>query len=103
MNNATAHAAARMRLAAQSGAGVFEGYASLFGIVDAGGDTIAPGAFRQSISERGPAGIRMLFQHDPVQPVGVWLELREDAAGLFVRGRLSSGVARARELHALLG
>src|SRR5690606_16648944 len=48
--------------------GSFSGYASLFGEVDLGKDAIEPGAFRKSLRERGAAGIRMLWQHDPAQP-----------------------------------
>ncbi len=44
----------------------------------------------------------MLFQHDPAEPVGIWLELREDLRGLFARGKLIPEVARARELYALV-
>ena len=44
----------------------------------------------------------MLFQHDPAEPVGIWLELREDWRGLFARGRLIPDVVRARELFALV-
>jgi HK97 family phage prohead protease len=44
----------------------------------------------------------MLFQHDPSEPVGVWLELREDHRGLYARGRLIPEVTRARELLSLL-
>jgi HK97 family phage prohead protease len=44
----------------------------------------------------------MLFQHDPAEPVGVWLELREDAHGLYARGRLIPEVARGRELLSLI-
>jgi HK97 family phage prohead protease len=44
----------------------------------------------------------MLFQHDPAEPVGVWLELREDANGLYARGRLIPEVARGRELLSLI-
>jgi HK97 family phage prohead protease len=44
----------------------------------------------------------MLFQHDPAEPVGIWLELREDQHGLFARGRLIPEVARGRELFALV-
>jgi len=82
--------------------GSFSGYASLFGRRDAGGDIVMPGAFRKSLAERGAAGIRMLFQHDPAEPIGVWSEIREDARGLFVSGRLTLGVERAREMHALM-
>jgi HK97 family phage prohead protease len=83
-------------------AGVFEGYASLFGVVDLGRDMVMPGAFRDSLARRGVGGIRLLWQHDPAQPLGVWSVLREDERGLFVRGRLNLAVARARELHALM-
>jgi len=44
----------------------------------------------------------MLWQHDPAEPIGRWSSLTEDSRGLFVRGRLSLAVARARELHALM-
>lgn len=82
--------------------GRFEGYASLFGREDKGRDIIMPGAFGASLAQRGPAEIRMLFQHDPAQPIGVWESVREDARGLHVRGRLIEDVARAREILALL-
>ena len=44
----------------------------------------------------------MLFQHDPSEPIGVWLDLHEDFRGLYARGRLIPEVVRARELLALL-
>ncbi len=44
----------------------------------------------------------MLFQHDAHQPIGAWTDLREDKRGLFVRGKLTKGVARAREVLSLL-
>ncbi|HEX2555855.1 MAG TPA: HK97 family phage prohead protease [Microvirga sp.] len=82
--------------------GVFEGYASLFGVADLGRDVVMPGAFAQTLRRRGAAGIRMLWQHDPAEPIGRWLALAEDARGLRVRGRLNLAVERAREVHALL-
>ena len=60
------------------------------------------GAFANTLVQRGVHRIPMLFQHDPAEPVGVWLELREDHRGLFARGRLIPEVARARELLSLL-
>ena len=83
-------------------AGEFEGYASLFHAADLAGDAVQPGAFAASLQAKGPGGVRMLWQHDPAEPVGRWLSLVEDARGLRVRGRLNSGVARAREAMALL-
>ena len=59
-------------------------------------------AFLKSIGKRGAAGIRMLFQHDPAAPIGVWREIREDSRGLFVSGRLMREVAKAREVLALM-
>jgi uncharacterized protein len=72
-------------LSGLTSAGVFEGYASLFNIPDLGKDVIAPGAFAASLKSRGASGIRMLWQHDPAQPIGVWLQLVEDKRGLYVR------------------
>lgn len=83
-------------------AGVFEGYASLFDVVDLSKDMVLPGAFSASLERRGTQGIRLLWQHDPAEPIGLWLKIAEDRRGLYVRGRLNPGVARAREVLALL-
>lgn len=82
--------------------GEFEGYASLFDVVDLGRDMVAPGAFRDSLARRGPSGVKLLWQHDPGSPIGVWREIAEDGRGLRVRGRLDLAVARAREVLALM-
>jgi uncharacterized protein len=82
--------------------GTFSGYASVFGHADLSGDVVERGAFARALRERGAGGIRMLFQHDPNQPIGHWSELKEDGHGLFVRGRLAEGVERAREVRALM-
>ena len=82
--------------------GTFSGYASVFGEVDLGKDVIERGAFRRSIEERGASGIRMLYQHDPAQPIGTWHTIREDERGLYVEGTLTPRVARAQEVHALM-
>src|SRR4051794_31775618 len=82
--------------------GAIEGYASLFGEVDQARDMVMPGAFTQTVKQRGLRKIPMLFQHDPSEPVGVWLELEEDWRGLRARGRLIPDVMRARELLSLL-
>lgn len=89
------------RLALSPDGGI-EGYASLFGVADQARDMVMPGAFTQTLRTRGIRRVPMLFQHDPAQIVGVWLELREDIRGLYARGRLIADVARGRELLALL-
>lgn len=79
------------------GTGLFTGYASLFGLADAQNDVVERGAFAASLLRRGPAGIRMLWQHDPAEPIGTWLSLSEDPVGLRVTGRLVTATARGRE------
>lgn len=87
---------------AVSSDGLVEGYASLFGEIDQSRDMVMPGAFAVTLAQRGLRKIPMLFQHDPAEPIGIWTELREDARGLFARGRLIPEVMRARELMALV-
>lgn len=77
-----------------------EGYAAVFGqpteIVEHGRaftETIHPGAFARTLAQRGPAKVKMQYDHghDPAVgslPIGAWEEIREDVHGLFVRGRL---------------
>jgi len=81
-----------------------EGYASLFGACDQGGDVVSSGAYARSLKrlvEEGRA-VKMLWQHDPAQPIGIWDEVREDGRGLYVKGRLLESVAKGREAAALI-
>ncbi len=80
---------------------IISGYASLFGKSDQGGDTVEKGAYAASLSK--DRSIKMLWQHDPAQPIGVWDEVREDAKGLWVKGRLLTDVAKGREAASLIG
>lgn len=83
---------------------VIAGYASLFGQSDQGGDTVAAGAYKDSLTSLSRRNIRvkMLWQHDPREPIGVWDEVREDQRGLFVRGRLLAETVRGKEAAALV-
>ena len=82
--------------------GRFAGYASVFGRLDEAGDIVMPGAFGKSLARRGAEKLRMLFQHDPKEPVGNWEVAREDGVGLWVEGRLVPGVPRADALRRLI-
>lgn len=82
--------------------GRFAGYASVFNKLDSGGDIVLPGAFAKSLAKRR-GRIRLLFQHDPKEPVGTWESLREDGHGLFVTGQLVPGVPRSDALRRLIG
>ncbi|MFD3191052.1 HK97 family phage prohead protease [Sedimentitalea sp. HM32M-2] len=83
---------------------VISGYASLFGETDQGGDIVQEGAYAVSIKglERSGQRVKMLWQHDPAQPIGVWDEVREDAKGLWVKGRLLDSTQKGREAAALI-
>lgn len=82
-----------------------EGYASLFNEADQSGDVVLPGAFAAALEQLKSQGrhVKMLWQHDPHQPIGVWDEVREDHKGLFVRGRLLPGVQKGAEAMELIG
>lgn len=98
--------------ASDSGDGLtIEGYAAVFNrsanIVDYLGtytEEILPGAFRRSLEQRGAPKVKMQWDHgmDPAfgkMSVGVWDEIREDAKGLYVRGRIMD-TARTADLRA---
>ena len=83
---------------------VVEGYASVFGQEDRGGDVVQKGAYSRSLKALAQTGrrVKMLWQHDPSQPIGVWEEVREDQKGLYVKGRLIEGITRGHEAALLL-
>jgi Escherichia/Staphylococcus phage prohead protease len=84
--------------------GVISGYASVFGAADQGGDVVQAGAYKASLDRLAASGrgIKMLWQHDPAQVIGIWDEVREDKRGLFVKGRFLSEVQKGQEAMALV-
>lgn len=80
------------------------GYASLFDAADQSGDVVQRGAYGRSLKGLREAGrsVKMLWQHDPSEPIGIWDEVREDAKGLWVKGRILDSVAKGREAAALI-
>lgn len=85
-------------------AGAIEGYASVFNLLDRGGDIMLPGAFKESLAalQRKNAPVPMLWQHDPHSPIGVWPEVSEDEKGLKVRGELVLDVPQANAARSLM-
>ncbi len=83
---------------------IISGYASLFGARDQGGDAVQNGAFSNCLSRIAKKGtkVKMLWQHDPSRPIGVWDEVVEDKKGLRVKGRILADVQVGREALALL-
>lgn len=84
--------------------GMFEGYASVFGVKDYDGDVIVKGAFEESISRMKQNGKRpkMLWQHNPSIIIGKWVEMYEDDKGLYVKGTLFTDVEKGAEAYALM-
>ncbi|MEJ0097866.1 MAG: HK97 family phage prohead protease [Bauldia sp.] len=87
---------------AVSDEGDFAGYAAVFNNIDFGNDVIEPGAFAKSLASRPAGKVRMLFQHDPSVPIGVWTDLSEDSKGLKAKGKLILETTKGRETHALM-
>jgi len=92
---------APIEISENSSTGLIEGYAAIFNEPDRGGDVIAPGAFTASLARR-PASVKLLWQHDPAQPIGIWDSITEDTRGLRVKGRLLTEVQQGAEAAALL-
>lgn len=82
--------------------GRFAGYASVFNQVDQGGDIVMPGAFKKSLANNKKTGVRLLFQHDPKEPIGLWEKIFEDGFGLWAQGRLLPGIERSDALRKLI-
>lgn len=81
--------------------GRFAGYASVFDVVDNQKDVIIKGAFSNTLKGR-ISHIKMLWQHQQDEPIGIFDRMFEDAHGLYVEGRLLLDVQRGREALALL-
>lgn len=78
----------------------FAGYASIFGGVDAYGDTIDPKAYDATLIER-QRPVRMRWNHyGPV--IGKWTQMYVDSKGLFVQGQLTPGHSTAIDVYASL-
>lgn len=91
--------------------GVFSGYGAIFGNIDAGGDMIERGAFKQTLREWEDKGKYppMLLQHgggifggpaDDMLPVGKWTAMEENTKGLKVEGELFAlGTERGQYIY----
>ena len=82
--------------------GVFEGYASVFDIIDSDGDIILPGAYKKALATQSRQ-VGMFFNHQTWElPVGKWQNLEEDSKGLIVIGELTPGLSVSNDLRAAM-
>ena len=75
--------------------GFIEGYASVFGNVDLGGDIVVKGAFSKTLKERLKTGaIKLIDSHRVMagteKVIGVVSDAKEDDYGLWFRGKVST-------------
>ena len=84
--------------------GTISGYASTFGSIDHHKEVIEKNAFKRTLQEWQSKDKlpKMLWQHNVVEPIGVWESIEEDSVGLKVSGRLLLDVQKGKEAHALL-
>ena len=85
-------------------AGSFSGHAAVFDERNSFNEIVKRGAFARTLAEHQARNIRppMLWSHRSDEVIGVWTDIREDATGLAVTGKLITETSRGREAHALL-
>lgn len=97
MHNEAFYAPLEVKFADEGTPGTFEGYGAVFGNVDAYGDVIQKGAFKESLRDwRGQKRLPpMLIQHGGFGlgdmdglAIGKWMSMEEDDTGLKVSGKL---------------
>src|SRR2546428_13225126 len=81
-------------------AGTFSGYASTFGKVDLQNEIVEAGAFARSLTKSGGV-YPLLWQHDRAEPIGS-VTAEERSRGLYIKGKLALGVAKAADAYELL-
>jgi HK97 family phage prohead protease len=80
--------------------GIFSGYASVWGGVDAYGDTIIKGAYANTLENR-KRPVQMRWNHYG-DVIGKWLTIVEDEKGLYVEGSLTPNHSLAQDVYASL-
>ncbi len=95
---------ATINMKSLSDEGTFSGYASVYDEIDSQNDCVAEGAFQKAMENAEVNGKfpKMLWQHDPAQPIGRWTEIKEDEKGLFVKGRIFLEIQKGQEAYTLI-
>ena len=83
---------------------MFTGYGSVFDVLDSYKEIVVRGAFAETMAAHKAKGTMpaMLWQHRSGEPMGVYLEMDEDAVGLRVRGQIAMKTQRGAEAYELL-
>jgi len=90
--------------------GIVKGYLSTFDNIDDQGDRVRPGAFKRTLQNKYEYKkannkryiMPLLWQHDPNNPIGGYLEAKEDNIGLFVELEIDLDVQKGKEAYSAL-
>lgn len=109
MHSEAFYAPLEVKFADSGTPGSFEGYGAVFGNVDAYGDVIQKGAFKETLRDwnKQKKLPPMLVQHGgwmmtdmDALPIGKWEAMSEDDTGLYVKGRLINlDTERGKTIH----
>jgi len=79
-----------LEIRASAEQGLLTGHASKFWVADSYAEAVAPGAFVETIAQRGPQGAnRILLRYEHEHTIGTHTKMAEDAAGLAIEGHVS--------------
>ncbi len=87
-----------LNLANFDDSGYFAGYASVFNVVDYAGDMILPSSFVGNKID----GVKLLWQHNHQNPIGIVDRVYENEKGLYVEGRIFLALSLGREAYILI-
>lgn len=73
---------------ADSEKNIISGYASFFDNRDSHGDVVVRGAFKKTLQENKDR-IKVLWQHNMYEPIGIPKEIFEDTKGLYTESKIS--------------
>lgn len=77
---------------------IVSGYGSIFDIVDSHGDIIVKGAFSCANQKQ----VKLLWQHDPNEPIGFVKNLIEDDKGLWIDAEINTKISRGSDAVSLI-
>ena len=90
--------------------GIVRGYLSTFDNIDEMGDRVRPGSFKRTLQNKYEYKKKhnkrylmpLLWQHKESEPIGGYIEAREDDTGLFVELEVDLDVQRGKEAYSSL-
>lgn len=87
--------------------GKFKGYLSVFGNADSYKDIVDQGAFSKTLQDKSlqkqnsedPYLLPILWQHNPSDPIGGFIDIHQNEKGLFVEGQLDLDIEQGKRAY----